>query len=352
MRIRMQIQKPKVERQIPVKRDSSSSLKPGAQNADRIAVLLVILIAVGVAFLIVQSRSRAKILSRADSVSGSGVAPLTGLPLEAGGEGETKIETLGLVDESVTDALTASRSEPALEPAAESPEDKILSAALDAGMSFVRLNLKNGGILKVSLLTQGGAEVGIVNGIVRDIGERRLGRVIMSLEGIANDRQKNPLTAGTASSSSPRLLLTEGEITKGARLSFAVPPVSRPAQAGIFICGDQSGSGTCIGKEPFTAQGILADRYTSFYNPAGEFVFPARIYYFAYVVLTPVGFFVMNQVGEGTESYSNIGKFLAALSVEDAGVLTQVQSLNAKSQSQQPVIIEGGLQIQLSRGLQ
>gem|GEM_PF-2316732 len=356
MRMQMQMQKPKVERQIPVKRDASYSLKPGAQNADRIAVLLVILIAVGVAFLIVQSRSRAKILSRADFVSGSGVAPLTGLPLEAGGEGETKIETLGLVDESVTDASKASRSEPALEPAlepaAESPENKILSAALDAGMSFVRLNLKNGGILKVSLLTQGGAEVGIVNGIVRDIGERRLGRVIMSLEGIANDRQKNPLTAGTASNSSPRLLLTEGEITKGARLSFAVPPVSRPAQAGIFICGDQSASGTCLGKEPFTAKAILADRFASLYNPAGEFVFPARIYYFAYVVLTPVGFFVMRQVGKGTESYSAIGKFLAALSVEDAGALTQVQALNAKSQSQQPVIVEGGLQIQLSRGQQ
>lgn len=334
--------------QIPVKRTAKGSPKPSVPNADRVAFLLVILIAVGVAYLIVQSRSR----QRQDIAAGGGVAPLIDLPLASSGDEETRIETLGLVDEPVTDASTASRSEPALEPAAESPEDNILSAALDAGMSFVRLNLKNGGILKVSLLTQGGAEVGIVNGIVRDIGERRLGRVIMSLEGIANDRQKNPLTAGTASSSSPRLLLTEGEITKGARLSFAVPPVSRPAQAGIFICGDQSASGTCLGKEPFTAKGILADRFTSFYNPAGEFVFPARIYYFAYVVLTPVGFFVMNQVGEGTESYSNIGKFLAALSVEDAGALTQVQSLNAKSQSQQPVIIEGGLQIQLSRGLQ
>ena len=348
----MQMQKPKVERQILVKRDASRSLKPVAPNADRIAVLLVILIAVGVAFLIVQSRSPAKILSRPDFVAGSDVAPLTGLPLASSGDGETRIETLGLVDEPVTDASTASQLEPTLAPTAESPEEKILSAAMDAGMSFVPLDLKNGGIMKVSLLTQGGAEVGIVNGIVRDIGERRLGRVIMSLEAIVNDRQKNPLTAWTASSSSPRLLLTEGEITKGARLSFAVPPVSRPAQAGIFICGDQSASGTCLGKEPFTAKGILADRFTSFYNPAGEFVFPARIYYFAYVVLTPVGFFVMNQVGEGTESYSNIGKFLAALSVEDAGALTQVQSLNAKSQSQQPVIIEGGLQIQLSRGLQ
>jgi len=29
-----------------------------------------------------------------------------------------------------------------------------------------------------------------------------------------------------------------------------------------------------------------------------------------------------------------------------------VQALNAKSQSQQPVIVEGGLQIQLSRGQQ
>ena len=350
--MRMRMQKQKVERPIPVKRDASRSLKPSAQNADRIAVLLVILIAVGVAFLIVQSRSRSQLLARPDFVAGSDVAPLTGLPLEAGVEGETRIETLGLVDEPVTDASTASRLEPALEPTGESPEEKILSAAMDAGMSFVPLDLKNGGIMKVSLLTQGGAEVGIVNGILSDMSERRLGRVIMSLEGIANDRQKNPLTAGTASNSSPRQLLTEGEITNGARLSFSVPPVSRPAQAGIFICGDQSGSGTCLGKEPFTAQGILADRYTSFYNPAGEFVFPARIYYFAYVVLTPVGFFVMSQIGEGSESYSAIGKFLAALSVEDAGALTQVQALNAKSQSQQPAIVDGGLQIQLSRGLQ
>ena len=45
------------------------------------------------------------------------------------------------------------------------------------------------------------------------------------------------------------------------------------------------------GLAAITAQGILADRCTSFYNPAGEFFFPARIYYFAYVVLTPVGFF-------------------------------------------------------------
>jgi hypothetical protein len=342
----------KVERQIPVKRTVKGSPKASAPNADRVAVLLVILIAVGVAYLIVQSRSR----QRQDIVAGGGVAPLIDLSLASSGDGETKIETLGLVDEPVTDASTASpletALEPALEPVAESPEEKILSAAMDAGMFFVPLDLKNGGIIKVSLLTQGGAEVGIVNGILSDIGERRLGRVIMSLEAIANDRQKNPLTAGTASNSSPRQLLTEGEITNGARLSFAVPPISRPAQAGIFICGDQSGSGTCLGKEPFTAQGILADRYTSFYNPSGEFVFPARIYYFAYVVLTPVGFFVMSQVSEGTESYSAIGKFLAALSVEDAGALTQVQALNAKSQSQQPAIVEGGLQIELSRGLQ
>lgn len=341
----------KVERQIPVKRDAGRSLKPGAPNADRIAVLLVILIAVGVAFLIVQSRSRSQSLSRPEFAGDSEVAPLTGLALEAGGEGETRIETLGLVDEPATDASKPSTLESALQPSLESPEEKILSAAVDAGMSFVPLDLKNGGIMKVSLLTQGGAEVGIVNGILSDIGERRLGRVIMSLEGIANDRQKNPLTAGAASKTSPRLLLTEGEITNGTRLSFAVPPVSRPAQAGIFICGDQSGSGTCLGKEPFTAKGILADRFTSYYNPAGEFVFPARIYYFSYVVLTPVGFFVMNQVGEGSESYGAIGKFLAALSVEDAGALTQVQALNAKSQSQQPVIVDGGLQIELSRGL-
>lgn len=338
--------------QIPVKRTAKGSPKPSVPNADRVAFLLVILIAVGVAYLIVQSRSR----QRQDIAAGGGVAPLIDLPLASSGDEETRIETLGLVDEPVTDASTASRLEPALEPAleptGESPEEKILSAAMDAGMSFVPLDLKNGGIVKVSLLTQGGAEVGIVNGILSDIGERRLGRIIMSLEAIANDRKKNPLTAGAASNSSPRLLLTEGEITNGARLSFAVPPVSRPAQAGIFICGDQSGSGACLGKEPFTAKAILADRYTSFYNPAGEFVFPARIYYFAYVVLTPVGFFVMNQVGEGTESYSNIGKFLAALSVEDAGALTQVQSLNAKSQSQQPAIVDGGLQIKLSRGLQ
>ncbi len=59
----------------------------------------------------------------------------------------------------------------------------------------------------------------------------------------------------------------------------------------------------------------------------------------------------MSQVGEGNESYSAIAKFLAALAVGDAGALTQEQALNAKSQSQQPAIVEGGLQIQFSRGL-
>ncbi len=337
-------------------RSRSQSPRPAAHNSDRVAVLFVILIAVGVAFLIVRSRSR----PRPEVAGARDVAMATDLALlaSASRDGETKIEILGIGDGTGSDTSAAI----ALKSEVELPEEKILSAAMESGMFFLPLDLKNGSSLKINLVAQGGADVGIVNGILRDISERRLGRVIMSLEGLASiegigkGRQKNLPTAGAGSGRSPQQLLTEGEISNGTRLSFAVPPLSQSAQAGIFICGDQTASGTCLGKEPFTAKGILADRYTSSYNPAGEFVFPARIYYFAYVVLTPVGIFVMSQVGQGSESYGAIRKFLAALSVQDSGALAQVQALNAKSQSQQPAILEGerqgGLQIVLSRGLQ
>lgn len=276
---------------------------------------LLVFFLVGVAVL-VMSRTRNR---RADPGAGRGPNSIAAEDVAniASSEAQTSIE---IIDDKL----------PAIAPAAilgagGVPEGRH-AHALAAGMEFFPFDFSSGQSLKVRFVPEWRCSLGDADVILNDMGENGVGKVILTVE---------PMNASAMQAFGRRNIyqvLNIGEITNGGSVTVNIPPLKLPVPAGVFICADNEGSGTCRNKAVVPPNEAFASAVpvNGQREPARRI--PDRIYFFAFTSLEPTGLAIFNQANLSPAEYKGMAALLkfAGVGSEADKTVGATQAINEK----------------------
>ena len=181
-------------------------------------------------------------------------------------------------------------------PENQMPFDRMLLAT-QAGLA--QLTDEWTGSLRIQINPMIGCDYGELDAIVSDMRDRGVERLIASIEPLDGDGVKAFAEKNVATT------IPIGILTGGGTFDLPLPNFTEPVNAGLFICGDNSGSGKCRGKTPRTGSDFVADMMKSMETP------PEALYYFAYMVLDSKAAFAFGQTNLEPEHYKKAAEFVA-----------------------------------------
>ena len=275
----------------------------------------LVLLLVGIAVL-VMSRTRNR-RADPDAVRGPNSIAAEDVANMASSEVQTSIEIIddkspGISPESATSSGAV-------------PEGRH-AHALAAGMEFFPFDFSSGQSLKVRLVPEWRCSPGDADVILNDMRENGVGKVILTVE---------PMNASGMEAFGRRNIyqvLNKGEIANGGSVTVNIPPLKLPVPAGVFICADNEGSGTCRNKAVVPPNEAFASAVpvNGQRDPARRI--PDRIYFFAFTSLEPTGLAIFNQANLSPAEYQGMAALLKSAGVgsEADKTVGATQAINEK----------------------